>query len=242
VPGIGDAQLPLEGMTMSHYAALPKAIALTVPLTFSGWTAQAGDIVETAEYVGGFNGFLRVLEAAGMVDMLKGEGPFTVFAPTDDAFAQLPQGAVGRLLAGENRERLRTVVAAHIVRDAAIAADSLVNRTVEVDHLGGGTLTLDGTLAVVVLVPMGVSVIEDQGQTVVEQKSIATSVPTITVEPAHGHISRAEQPVAPAGQAPIDVAMVAEPDIRADNGVIHAIDLVLLSPETLKSLKEGPSG
>jgi uncharacterized surface protein with fasciclin (FAS1) repeats len=211
-------------------------------LTFNAWTAQAGDIVETAEYVGGFNGFLRVLEAAGMADMLKREGPFTVFAPTDAAFAQLPQGAVGQLLAKENRQRLKTVIEAHIVSDAAIAADSIFDRAVEVDSLGGGTLALDGTVAVITLVPMDVSVTENQGQTVVEETSIATPMPTITVEPAHGSIPRAEQPAVPTGQAPMDAAMVVEPDIRADNGVIHAIDWVLLSPEALQALQERPSG
>jgi uncharacterized surface protein with fasciclin (FAS1) repeats len=228
-------------MSMSHYPTLLKTVALTVPLTFSAWTAQAGDIVETAEYVGGFNGFLRVLEAADMVDMLKRGGPFTVFAPTDAAFAQLPQGAVGRLLAEENQERLKTVVEAHIVIDAAIAADSLFDRAVAVDSLGGGTLALDGTFAVIALVPMDVFVTEHEGQTVVEEKSIATPVPTITVELVQPGAPE-EQLTVPTGQPPMDVAMVVEPDIWADNGVIHAIDLVLLSPEVRQGLQERPSG
>jgi uncharacterized surface protein with fasciclin (FAS1) repeats len=228
-------------MSMSHYATLLKTVALTIPLTFSAWTAQAGDIVETAEYVGGFNGFLRVLEAAGMVNTLKRPGPFTVFAPTDEAFAQLPQGAVARLLAEENRERLKAVVEAHIVRDAAIASDSLFDRVIEVENFGGGTLALDGTLAVIVLVPMDVFVTEDQGQTVVEGKGIATSVPTITVELVQRGAPE-ERPAVHAGQPPLDVPMVVEPDIRADNGVIHAIDLILLSPEVRQGLQERPSG
>jgi uncharacterized surface protein with fasciclin (FAS1) repeats len=227
---------------MSRYPTLLKTVALTIPLTFSAWTAQAGDIVETAEYVGGFNGFLRVLEAASMVDMLKRGGPFTVFAPTDEAFAQLPQGAVGRLLAEENRERLKTVVEAHIVSDAAIAADRIFDRAVAVDSLGGGTLALDGTFAVIALVPMDVFVTEHEGQTVVEEKSIATPVPTITVELVQPGAPE-EQLTVPTGQPPpMDVAMVVEPDIWADNGVIHAIDLVLLPPEVRHGLQERPSG
>jgi uncharacterized surface protein with fasciclin (FAS1) repeats len=227
---------------MSRYPTLLKTVALTIPLTFNAWTAQAGDIVETAEYVGGFNGFLRVLEAASMVDMLKRGGPFTVFAPTDEAFAQLPQGAVGRLLAEENRERLKTVVEAHIVSDAAIAADSIFDRAVAVDSLGGGTLALDGTFAVIALVPMDVFVTEHEGQTVVEEKSIATPVPTITVELVQPGAPE-EQLTVPTGQPPpMDVAMVVEPDIWADNGVIHAIDLVLLPPEVRHGLQERPSG
>jgi uncharacterized surface protein with fasciclin (FAS1) repeats len=226
---------------MSQYTNLPKVIALAVPLMFSGWAAHAGDIVETAEYVGGFNGFLRVLEAAGMVDMLKRGGPFTVFAPTDEAFAQLPKGAVGRLLAEENRERLKTVVEAHIVRDAAIPADSMFDRAVEVASLSGDTLALDGTLAVVALVPMDVFVTEDQGQTVVEEKSVATPVPTITVKLAQPGAAQ-ELLAVPTGQAPKGVALIVKPDISADNGVIHAINSILLSPELLHSLQEAPSG
>jgi uncharacterized surface protein with fasciclin (FAS1) repeats len=227
---------------MSRYPTLLKTVALTIPLTFSAWTAQAGDIVETAEYVGGFNGFLRVLEAASMVDMLKRGGPFTVFAPTDEAFAQLPQGAVGRLLAEENRERLKTVVEAHIVSDAAIAADSIFDRAVAVDSLGGGTLALDGTFTVIALVPMDVFVTEHEGQTVVEEKSIATPVPTITVELVQPGAPE-EQLTVPTGHPPPgDVAMVVEPDIWAENGVIHAIDLVLLPPEVRQGLQERPSG
>jgi hypothetical protein len=78
---------------MSHYAALPRAVALAVPITLGAWTVQAADIIQTAEQVGRFNGFLQLLDAAGMVEMLKGQGPFTVFAPIDEAFGQLPPGA-----------------------------------------------------------------------------------------------------------------------------------------------------
>jgi uncharacterized surface protein with fasciclin (FAS1) repeats len=75
---------------MSHYAALPKAVALAVPLMLGARTVQAADLIQTAEQDGRFNGFLHLLEAAGMVEVLEGEGPFTVFAPVDEAFGQLP--------------------------------------------------------------------------------------------------------------------------------------------------------
>jgi uncharacterized surface protein with fasciclin (FAS1) repeats len=88
---------------------------------------------------------------------------------------------------------------------------------------------------------MDVFVTEDQGQTVVEGKSIATSVPTITVELIQRGAPE-KRPAVHAGQPPLDVAMVVEPDIRADNGVIHAIDLILLSPEVRQDLQERPSG
>jgi uncharacterized surface protein with fasciclin (FAS1) repeats len=100
---------------MSHYAALPRAVALAVPITLGAWTVQAADIIQTAEQVGRFNGFLQLLEAADMVEMLKGKGPFTVFAPIDEAFGQLPPGTFDGLLAEENRKPLEAVIQSHMV-------------------------------------------------------------------------------------------------------------------------------
>ena len=59
---------------MSRYVALPKAVALAVPITLGAWTVQAADIIQTAEEYGRFDGFLHLLEAAGMVEMLKVRG------------------------------------------------------------------------------------------------------------------------------------------------------------------------
>jgi uncharacterized surface protein with fasciclin (FAS1) repeats len=66
---------------MSHYAALPKAVALAVPLSLGAWTAQAADIIQTAEQDGRFTGFLHLLEAAGMVEVLEGKGALYGFRP-----------------------------------------------------------------------------------------------------------------------------------------------------------------
>jgi uncharacterized surface protein with fasciclin (FAS1) repeats len=77
---------------MSHYAALPRAVALALPITLGAWTAQAADIIQTAERFGRFDGFLHLLEAAGMVAVLKGEGRFTVFAPSMKHLASCPRG------------------------------------------------------------------------------------------------------------------------------------------------------
>jgi Fasciclin domain len=99
---------------MSHCATLSRAAALAIPVTLGAWTVQAADLIQTAEQVGRFNGFLGLLEAAGMADMLKREGPFTVFAPTDEAFAQLPPGTLDRLLAED--ELLQKAVQSQIGR------------------------------------------------------------------------------------------------------------------------------
>jgi uncharacterized surface protein with fasciclin (FAS1) repeats len=84
-------------------------------------SSQAADIVDTAVSAGQFNTLVTAVKAAGLVDTLKGSGPFTVFAPTDDAFAKLPAGALDRLLA--NPEQLKKVLTYHVVAGKVMAAD-----------------------------------------------------------------------------------------------------------------------
>ena len=218
---------------MSQCAILSRAAALAIPVTLGAWTVQAADLIQTAEQVGRFNSFLGVLEATGMADMLKREGPFTVFAPNDEAFAQLPPGTLDRLLADE--ELLRKAVRSHIVTDAAIPAGDLLGQAVEVATLGGGTLAIDGTDGVFFLVPIEVSVTEVDGQTVVEQKSVATPISAMVVESPQDFVAGTGPSATPVEQEPIGVATVVEPDIGAENGVIHGIDLLLLPSEVLQS-------
>ena len=81
------------------------------------------DIVDTAVEAGSFNTLAAALTAAGLVDTLKGEGPFTVFAPTDEAFAKLPEGTVENLLKPENKDQLVAVLTYHVVAGKVMAAD-----------------------------------------------------------------------------------------------------------------------
>jgi uncharacterized surface protein with fasciclin (FAS1) repeats len=218
---------------MSHCAILPRAVALAIPVMLGAWTVQAADLIQTLEQVGRFNSFLGVLEATGMADMLKREGPFTVFAPTDEAFAQLPTGTLDRLLAED--ELLQKAVQSHIVTDAAIPAGDLLGQAVEVATLGGGTLAIDGTNGVIFLVPIEVSVTEAEEQRVVEQKSVATPISVIVVESPQDSVAGTGRAATPVEQEPMGVATVIEPDIGADNGIIHGIDLLLLPSEVLQS-------
>ena len=149
---------------MSHCAALPKAVALAVPLTLGAWTVQAADIIQTAEQDGRFNGFLHLLEAAGMVEMLKGKGPFTVFAPVDEAFGQLPPGVLEWLLGEESGKALEAVVQSHIVPGAALLAEDLLDREVEVETLGGARLGVGGTAGVILVVPLEATITEVKGE------------------------------------------------------------------------------
>lgn len=80
------------------------------------------DIVDTAMAAGQFNTLAKALQAAGLVDTLKGKGPFTVFAPTDDAFAKLPAGTLDDLLKPENKEKLKSILLYHVVSGKVTAA------------------------------------------------------------------------------------------------------------------------
>jgi uncharacterized surface protein with fasciclin (FAS1) repeats len=95
-------------------------------------TMSSDDIVDTAVNAGQFNTLATALEAAGLVDTLKGPGPFTVFAPTDAAFAKLPAGTLDSLLA--NPDQLRAVLTYHVVAGADSAADvSMLQRATTVE-------------------------------------------------------------------------------------------------------------
>ncbi|THB79143.1 MAG: fasciclin domain-containing protein [Desulfobulbaceae bacterium] len=107
-----------------------KAIALIATLTIALFTAipaysggHAKDIVDTAVKAGSFNTLVTAVQAAGLVDTLKGDGPFTVFAPTDEAFGKLPAGTIENLLKPENREQLQAILLYHVVPGKVTASD-----------------------------------------------------------------------------------------------------------------------
>ena len=100
-------------------------LAVLLALTFSS-NAYAGskkDIVDTAVAAGDFKTLATALQAAGLVETLKGAGPFTVFAPTDEAFAKLPAGTVEDLLKPENKEKLVAILTYHVVAGDVMAKD-----------------------------------------------------------------------------------------------------------------------
>jgi uncharacterized surface protein with fasciclin (FAS1) repeats len=198
---------------MSRYAALPKAVALAVPITLGAWTAQAADIIQTAQQDGRFTGFLHLLEAAGMVEVLKGEGPFTVFAPIDEAFGQLPPGVLEWLLAEESGKALEAVVLSHIVAGAALLTEDLLDREVEVETLGGGALAIGGTAGIILVVPLEATITEVKGRA--QPKSEAIPASAIVVEAPQDVVADAEPSAMPAEQELTAVATVVEPDIES---------------------------
>lgn len=82
-----------------------------------------GDIVDTAVGAGSFGTLVAAVKAAGLVDTLKGDGPFTVFAPTDDAFAKIPAETLNDLLKPENKEKLTAILTYHVIKGKVMAAD-----------------------------------------------------------------------------------------------------------------------
>ncbi|HEY0060675.1 MAG TPA: fasciclin domain-containing protein [Telluria sp.] len=143
------------------------ASVLTVAATFS---AQAKDIVDTAVDAGNFTTLATALKAAGLVETLKGKGPFTVFAPTDEAFAKIPKADLDALLA--DKAKLTKVLTYHVVPGKVMAANVKA----------GKVKTVEG-------------------------ESI-----TVTTK----------------GGVMVDNAKVTSTDIKADNGVIHVIDTVIM--------------
>ena len=110
--------------------SMPTAIASLLVLGFTASVSaiadghsKNSDIVDTAVEAGQFNTLAAALDAADLIGTLKGEGPFTVFAPTDDAFAKLPEGTVESLLMPENRDQLIAVLTYHVVPGKVMAED-----------------------------------------------------------------------------------------------------------------------
>ena len=87
---------------------------------------------------------VAAVQAAGLVDVLKGEGPFTVFAPTDEAFAALPAGTVETLLKPENKEQLVNILTYHVLPGKVMSAD-IAGKSLEVKMVNGGTAKIDAT-------------------------------------------------------------------------------------------------
>jgi uncharacterized surface protein with fasciclin (FAS1) repeats len=129
-------------------AAAIASSLFAVPST--GSTATGKTIVAVASEAGQFKTLVAAVKAAGLVDTLNGSGPFTVFAPSDEAFAKLPAGTVDDLLKPENKEKLQAVLAYHVIPGKIMAADvktsnvKTVNGKEAAVKASGGNVTVDG--------------------------------------------------------------------------------------------------
>lgn len=122
------------------------ALTLTVAASSGRTAAQAqGDIVDTAVAAGSFNTLAAALKAADLVGTLKGAGPFTVFAPTDEAFAKLPAGTVEDLLKPENKARLQRILTYHVVAGRVPAAEVVKMSTAKTVSGDAASIRVEGT-------------------------------------------------------------------------------------------------
>jgi uncharacterized surface protein with fasciclin (FAS1) repeats len=137
---------------------LGAALAFTMSgLVYAGHHEEAkGNLIEVATAAGSFNTLAAALQAADLVSTLEGEGPFTVFAPTDEAFAKLPAGTVEELLKPENKQKLTDILTYHVVAGRVMASDvvkldsakTVSGKTLDIDA-SGGEVKVDGVRVVV---------------------------------------------------------------------------------------------
>lgn len=133
----------IKNLTVGLFATLLSTAV------FAGSAAKKQDIVDTAASAGSFETLLAAAEAAGLVDTLKGEGPFTVFAPTDDAFAALPAGTVEDLLKPENKDQLVDILTFHVVPGKVMSSD-IAGKELAAETVHGGELDVNATDGVIV--------------------------------------------------------------------------------------------
>ena len=118
--------------------------AVALPLVIGSTAGHAADIVEAAANAGSFDTLVAAVEAAGLVETLKGDGPFTVFAPTDEAFAQLPEGTLDSLLQPENRDQLVALLTYHVVPGKVMSSD-IAGQEMEVATVQGSPVSIDAS-------------------------------------------------------------------------------------------------
>ncbi len=123
-------------------AAGAIALALSVSAVTAG--GKKADIVQTAVEAGSFNTLVAAVKAAGLVETLQGPGPFTVFAPTDEAFAKLPAGTVENLLKPENKSKLVAILTYHVVPGKVMSKDIAGKKTMA-KSVEGSEIDVDAT-------------------------------------------------------------------------------------------------
>ncbi len=127
-------------MLRTTMISLTAAAALAAPALAQD---DSMTIVETAQNTDGFSTLVQAIEAAGLAETLSGEGPFTVFAPTDEAFAALPEGTLDNLLMEENQQQLADILTYHVVPDAIMSSDIDGETTLETVNGAEATIMTD---------------------------------------------------------------------------------------------------
>lgn len=198
------------------------AAAAALALGLAG-PAAAAPIAETAaEQSSAFAVVTLLLKQSGVYEELQAEGPFTLFAPTDNAFAKLPDETMAALLDPANRETLATLLRNHVVQ-GEMPAGSFIDQQKEIETLAGNTITVEGEGELLLRNPAAPYLTTHEGQPALESAILEASVPLVTILDAGGGATPGE-----GGDDGVDGSVVILPDITADNGIIHAISDVLV--------------
>ena len=120
------------------------AVAMALAMSAAKAADKPADIVQTAINNGSFKTLVAAVKAAGLVDTLKGPGPFTVFAPTDDAFAKLPSGTLEKLLKPENNKQLVAILTYHLVPGKVMSKD-IAGKKTTAKSVEGEEISIDAT-------------------------------------------------------------------------------------------------
>jgi uncharacterized surface protein with fasciclin (FAS1) repeats len=147
---LGGEKVMLKTFTLGLAAG-----ALALGVTTAHAQPAVKDIVDTAAAAGSFKTLAKALQAADLVDTLKGQGPFTVFAPTDDAFAKLPAATLNDLLKPENKKKLQRILTYHVVPGRVTSSDvvklstakAVSGDTIDI-KASSGTVMVDGARVV----------------------------------------------------------------------------------------------
>ncbi|HEY3549033.1 MAG TPA: fasciclin domain-containing protein [Propionicimonas sp.] len=142
IVGLSIAAAGCSPAPMATSAAPAPASSSSAPSSTPSMSASASgkDIVDTAVAAGGFTTLAKALTAADLVETLKGDGPFTVFAPTDEAFAALPKGALDKLVA--DKEKLTAVLTYHVISGEVMASQVTGMNGQKVKTVQGGEITI----------------------------------------------------------------------------------------------------
>ncbi len=134
---------------MNNIKSIIGATVIAMTLAVVSVPAKAADIVDTAVSAGQFKTLVAAVTAAGLVDTLKSKGPFTVFAPTDAAFAKLPAGTVESLLKPENKSKLVAILTYHVVPGKVMSAD-IAGKKLSVATVQGGKIKVNAMSGVMI--------------------------------------------------------------------------------------------
>lgn len=134
---------------MKSPKAIIRTVSVALAMILAATTVRAGDIVDTAISAGSFKTLVAAVKAADLVSALKGKGPFTVFAPTDAAFAKLPAGTLDSLLKPENKAKLVAILTYHVVPGKVMASD-IAGKSLKVASVQGSKISVEAHSGVMV--------------------------------------------------------------------------------------------